>query len=217
MTVTVVPQPLPLDFCGAGQAFEIDRVDYSAPETAGRTGGVQAGFPRWTATWPVGTISRRKSDEVRAFVTSRRGAQRLLYGYEVGREIPRYHQGGIPLGPAPTGWSQAVADDGTVMLMLTGVKPGLFISYGDYVGYVWDGWKRALVRAVSQAGALDDDTITFAIEPAVPAMVPVDATIKLAYADCLMKIDPGQTQIGGIGRRLAVTGGKIVAHQELVP
>ncbi len=215
MPVTIVPAPLPLDFCGAVN-FAVQRVDYTAPETAGRSGGVQAGFPRWLGMWTVGTISRRKSDEVCAFVDGRRGAQRLFYGYEVGREIPRFHQGGIPFTAAPSGWSQAVADDGTVNLTLEGVNTGMVISHRDYVGFTWDTWKRALVRSIGHAVAQADGTITFPIEPAVPALVPGDAAATLSYPDCLMKLDPQQTQIGDTGRRLAIGSGKIVGLQELV-
>jgi len=215
MTVTIVPQPLPLDFCGAVN-FAPQRVDYTAPETSGKSGGVQAGFPRWLGMWTVGTISRRKSDELCAFVDARRGAQRLFYGYEVGREIPRFHQGGIPFTATPGDWSQAVADDGTVMLTLEDVMPGMVISHRDYVGFKWDGWKRALVRSIGLAVAQADRTITFPIEPSVPTLVPEDATATLSRPDCLMKLDPQQTQIGDTGRKLAIVSGKIVGLQELI-
>jgi hypothetical protein len=46
----------------AMQEFEPQRVDYAAPESGGRLGGVQAGFPLWLAVWTWGTIGARRSD-----------------------------------------------------------------------------------------------------------------------------------------------------------
>lgn len=212
----MVVDDMPLAFCGAGLKFELDRVDYVAPETAGRTGGVQAGFPRWTGTWPVATVSRLKSDEVRAFVADQEAPGSRFYGYEPGRERPRFHQDGVPFTHSPAGWSQAIGTDGKMWLTLTEVMPGMVMSRGDYVGFIWDDWKRAMVRATSQGVAQGDRTITFRIQPSVPALVPGDAAVTLLNPTCIMRIDRDQTDVGGVDRRLAVTGAKIVAHQELV-
>lgn len=208
------PRTMPLEFVGA-EEFEIERVDYDAPETSGRTGGVQAGFPRWMATWSMGTIGSRKSDEVRAFLSSLRGSQRMFYGYEVGREIPRFHQDGRPFTAAPSSWSQAIDSDGTAYLTLGGLLAGMQLSHGDYVGFEWDGWKRGLVRCIEQQGAAAGGTMTIAVEMPVPTLVvPVGATVNLSNPTCLMKLKTADTRPGTVGRRRAVTGGKIVARQE---
>jgi hypothetical protein len=42
----------------AQQQFELQRVDYGAPEAGGRVGGVQAGFPLWKLVWTLGNVGR---------------------------------------------------------------------------------------------------------------------------------------------------------------
>lgn len=196
--------------------FEIARVDYVSPETSGRLTGVQAGFPKWLATWNIGTISARTSDEMSAFLDRLRGSQRHLIGYEPGREVPRFHRDGTPFSHSAASWSQTIAADGTALLTLNGLLPGMVLSHRDYVGFLWDDWKRALVRCVEQRTAAGNGSMTIAVEPAIPNLVPGSAVAVLNRPGCLMKLT-SETLRGTMGRRLALGGGKIVAAQDLVP
>src|ERR1700694_198826 len=96
------PRPMPVYFAKTVK-FEPEVMDFQSPEANGRVLGVTAGQTLWSGIWTLGTISRTKSDEVRAWKASLRGSQRLFYGYEVGRERPLAHQDGTPFGQ-PTGW-----------------------------------------------------------------------------------------------------------------
>ena len=55
------------------------------------------------------------------------------------------------------------------------------------------------------------------IEPAVPGAVPAGAVAHLDRPACLMRLVPGQSQLGELDRRLKIGGGKIVATQDLRP
>ena len=218
MTIT-----FPRDMPGTGvalQEFEILRVDYSAPEASGFQGGVQAGFPLWSATWTLGKLGTARSDIWRAWVASLRGRQRPFLGRDFSRPRPLACIHGLPgswSGDA-TSWGAAIDAEKNGMLTLTGIPSGLAISLGDYVAFRWTtgGERRgAMVRTVEGATASGGGGATLTVEPPVPACVPPSAVAYLEKPAAPMRLVPEQTQLGGVDRRFGINGGKIVAVQDL--
>lgn len=235
----LVPSEMPVTGA-AQQEFEPDRVDYQAPEAGGRTGGVQAGFPRWTATWQIGRIGAERSDLWRDWLLGQRGGQRRFFARDLARPFPKRHIGGFlgmtkvdgsPFLGGASGWSQAITGDGDAMLTLQGLPAGLILSLGDYADFRWDDpegpagndWRRALVRVRSTAAGASwtmadaAGTVTVRIEPPVPALVPAQAAAHLDRPACMMKLDMTRTKLNAIDRRLAVTGGTVAGAEDLRP
>lgn len=218
------PRAMPLTG-PARQRFEIQRVDFLSPEASGRLGAITAGFPLWSATWSLGTFGSARSDEWRAWVSAQRGPQRLFLGRDYARTFPLAYPGGFggmvragtstPFTGAATSWSQTIDGSGTPVLTLNGLPAAFAGGYGDYVDFRWGTFKRALVRALEPAVASGSGAISFSIEPAIPSLVPVDAVAHLDGPACLMRLT-SDTDVGEIDRRLSVTGGKIVALQDLI-
>ncbi|MBB3940690.1 hypothetical protein GGR39_002347 [Novosphingobium fluoreni] len=230
MTITF-PRQLPASFASQ-QSFDLMRVDYESPEAGGRTGAVQAGFPRWLASWTVARTSHVKSDEVEAFVTSMRGRQRVLMAGDVRRPYPLAHIQGfrrMTVGSAPFtgacgGWSQTIDDAGNAMLTLTGVPAGLRLSWIDYVGFRWTAAgspagandRRALVRVVEPGKANPAGVIVVAVEPALPLWIPAGAVAHLDKPMCLMRLTQ-ETKIAPVDRKQRITGSVISAGSLLLP
>jgi hypothetical protein len=127
--------------------FELQRVDYSAPEAAGRIGGVQAGVPLWMGVWTLDQVlCPEESDEVRAFMAQIRGATRRFLGRDIGRPYPKAHAGGFagmtrpdasPFDGTATSWSEAITADSDSQVTLRGLPVGLTLGVGDYIGFHW--------------------------------------------------------------------------------
>jgi len=205
--------PFPL---AARQMFEIQRVDYVAPDAGGRLNSIAAGFPLWRGEWTLGTLSLSMSDAVEAFVAGQRGSARHFYGFDFRRRAPRSAFQGTPFAPAASSWSQAVDGAGIVRLTLNGLLPGQVLTRADHIGFEWSTWKRALVRTIESVVANDSGVAVVAIEPAVPTLVPGAAIAVLKNPTCLMKLVPGETKLGAVGRKGTIEGGSIVAVQDLV-
>lgn len=230
MTITF-PRLVPASFA-AQQAFELMRVDYESPEAGGRTGAVQAGFPRWLANWTAARTTLAKSDEVEAFVTSMRGRQRMLIAGDVRRPFPLAHMSGfrrMTVGNAPFtgacgGWSQAIDAQSNAVLTLTGVPKGLRLSIMDYVGFRWNAAgspagtndRRALVRVVEGDEASSAGVLSVTVEPALPAWIPVGAVAHLDSPMCLMRLTQ-DTKIAPVDRQQRITGSVIAAGSLLLP
>jgi hypothetical protein len=91
-----VKAPIEMPTSGAAlQQFELQRIDYQAPEASGRIGGVQAGFPLWLASWSLGAIGVDRSDDWRSFLSEMRGATRRFLGRDLGRPYPKAHLSGF--------------------------------------------------------------------------------------------------------------------------
>ncbi len=223
---------LPLEQPETGQAqqtFELQRVDFLSPEAGGRIGAVSAGNPLWVAAWQLGKIGAVKSDLWRAWLLRMRGSQRSFLGRDIARPFPLAHMGGFggmtragggAFDGAASAWSQAIDGDGSAQLTLSGLPSGLQGSVGDYVGFRWGvgDARRALVRLVLPATANAGGTATFIVEPPVPTLVvPANAIAHLDRPACVMKLLPGQSELGPIDRRLSVMSGKISAVQDLRP
>jgi len=210
--------PLSMPSGAKDQVFEIQRVDYLAPEARGRIGGVTAGFPLWKMTCTLGTLTVAQSDQWRAFVSAQRGAQRLFMAFDIGRKMPRNYQAGFPSGFSgqASGWSQSIDGNNFAILTLTGLPAGLSLVTGDYVQFSWGTFQRALVRLVESATVDGTGKLSATIEPAVPALVPPSALASLAQPCCLMKLT-SDTKLGPVGRRGAIESGTIDAIQDLRP
>ncbi|MES3152951.1 hypothetical protein [Sphingomonas faeni] len=221
---------LPLEQPEAGQAqqtFELQRVDFLSPEAGGRIGAVSAGNPLWVAAWQLGKIGAAKSDLWRAWLLRMRGSQRSFLGRDIARPFPLAYVGGFAgmtragggaFGGAASTWSQVIDGDGSAQLTLTGLPSGFQGSVGDYVGFRWGvgDARRALVRLVLPASANAGGTATFIVEPPVPTLVvPASAIAHLDRPACVMKLLPGESELGPIDRRLSVMSGKISAVQDL--
>jgi hypothetical protein len=218
----------------AGQEFEAERVDFTAPEAGGALGGVQAGFPRWQATWTLGKMGQLASDEWRAFFAELRGAQRPFLGRDLARPFPLAYVhcgftrmtkvGGAPFLGAADDWSVSIDDEGYCLLTLEGVPAGLVLSKIDYVGFKWDAagaepgsyGRRALVRLIRPAVADGSGNVILVVEPPVPGLVPADAIAHLDRPACVMKRSP-ESKLGAIDRSLAVKSGTLVALEDLRP
>lgn len=210
MTV-VYPRVMPTRGIGL-QRFELRRVDFLSPRTDGRLNGITAGFPLWTATWTLTATTPERGQAWRAWVSSLRGPQRHLIGMDLTARLPiAYRTVGLGAfdGDAAS-WSVNTDRD---VLTLTGLPTGFALAPGDYVGFRWGGGtKLALVRILE---AVTGATVSFAIEPALPSLVPGSAVAHVKDAGCLMRLT-SETELGDIGVS-RVLSGKIAAVQDLIP
>jgi hypothetical protein len=210
----------------ARQSFEPQRVDYLSPETGGNIGAVTGGFPLWKGVWTLGqAMSEERSNQWGAFLDRQRGAQKLFLGYDYARPLPKAY----PLGfaglerPDTTAfdgtavtWSVTIDGEGDCQLTLTGLPVGFTLALRDYVGFLWEDYKRALVRATMAASADETGSLTVPVEPALPVLVPDDAVATLDHPSCLMRLITSETEAGEVDRR-KVLPAKISGLQQLIP
>lgn len=228
--------PRPMPTVGTmGTRFEIERVDFAAPEAGGRLGGVQAGFPLWALAADLTNMSFDEADVWRAFVLGQRGSQRPFFGFDQDRRFPKAYPGGFggmvragvgggAFDGSATGWSEAIDSEDSALLTLSGLPAGLALALGDYVGFKWDQAglaagnhrRRALVRVIEAGTADGAGTVTVTSEPPVPLAVPAGAVAHLDNPMCVMKLAP-ETQLGVQGLGFTAAGGRIVALQDLRP
>jgi hypothetical protein len=214
-------------------SFELQRVDFGAPEASGRQGGVQAGFPLWSAVYtldPVLLID--ESDQVRAFNAKMRGATRRFLGRDIGRPYPKAHSAGFagmirpdasPFDGTATAWSESITVDGDSEVTLAGLPAGFELGLGDYIGFNWVATEtsvagltwHACVRVVESGSADVDGTLTVICEPPVPSAVPPGAAAYLNQPACVMVLITDQSKLQPIGFRLAIQGGQFVAVQDI--
>lgn len=209
------------------QQFELQRVDYGAPEASGRVGGVQAGFPLWMGVWTLPRMPVENSDEWRAWLLQLRGATRRFLGRDHARPYPKQYPDGFAVFSPWTGnassWSETITADDDSELTLNGLPAGLILSVGDYVGFKWNATEtaiaglpwRALVRVVEGGTANGSGTVTVTVEPPVPTAVPGSATAHLDSPACVMAIMLDQTNLEAIDVLKSIRGGTITAIQDL--
>lgn len=215
--------------------FEIERVDFAAPEASGRQGGVQAGWPLWAARFEIDRSDPESADLWRAFISRMRGRIRRFYAGEPTRLFPLNYKGGFagltrPLGGAfdgsATGWAQAIDADSNAMLTLAELPVGFIIAAGDYIGFKWDAAgspaatydRRTLARAVAPAIADINGQAIVNVEPPLDtALVPLGAVAHFDNPMCVMQLVPEGTSIGPIGQAAALAGATLVAVQDLRP
>lgn len=214
------------DMYVALQSFELQRVDYTAPEASGRIGGVQAGFPLWSAVWTLGAMPQDNSDEWRAWLSGMRGATRRFIGRDIARPLPKaYMDTGFPGGftGAASDWSETINADGDSELTLNGLPVGLVLGQGDYIDFRWTATEtaiaglpwRALVRVVTGDTADGSGNATVIVEPPVPTAVPDTAVAHLDEPGCIMTLITDQTNVEAIDRLYSIRGGQITAVQDL--
>lgn len=206
----------------ADQDFKIARVDYASPEVGGRTGAVQAGFPRWRLTLSLGAMSREAGDAWRAFLDSLNGSARTFYACDVLRPYPAAYPGGLagmtkagggafPSDGKATSWSVNSTRD---ELTLGGLPAFFQFKVGDLVGFRWNTDRRTIVRVMASANASSGGAVTLAIRPGLPNLVPSNAEAYLASPTVVMRISTGETTIGPEDT-ISTAGGTIVAGQDL--
>ena len=222
-----------LDTGVARVRMDVERVDLGAPEARGRGGGVQVGWPLWSAIWELDAIDRRSADLWRAFITRLRGRQRLFMAGDPARALPRSAPfgfagmlragGGAFPGSALT-WAQAIDGDGNATITLTGLPAAFALSAGDYVGWKWDAagagagsyGRRAMARVVVDATANGAGSASVLIEPVIDTrVVPAGAVAHLDTPMALFRQVPGDAATGLIGAGGAMSGSRLVAVQEL--
>ena len=220
------PSTMPTMYVGS-QTFELERVDYAAPEASGSLGGVQAGFPRWIANYFFSRMPIVNSDEWRAWFTSQRGATRRFIAGDIARSLPRQYMetGALPGGHsgACSAWSETINADGDSELTLEGLPAGLILSQGDYIDFRYTATEdaiaglpwRALVRVVEGGTADGSGDVTVVVEPPVPSVVPSEAVAHIKDTGCIMALVLDQTSLEPVDRLYAVLGGTISAAQDI--
>lgn len=208
----------------ASQIFDIARVDYTAPDGAGRQGAVSAGFPGWRMSLTLDDGDVDDIDEWIAFLDSLRGSMRTFLARDLTRPYPRayprglasltrYGGGSFAAGTA-TSWALNSDRD---LLTLNGLPVGLLIGWRDPVGFNWTTGgvaRRAMARSVEAVTASATGVAVFNIEPPLPTLVPGSATATLAGVECVMRLVPNESHIGELDT-LHSAGGSIVALQDL--
>jgi hypothetical protein len=215
--------------------FEIERVDYAAPEASGRQGGVQAGWPLWSAKFDLDRSDPDSADLWNSFLSRLRGRQRLFLAGDPTRAFPKSAPGGFDgmsrgsgglFTGAALGWSQAFDAGNNALLGLAGLPANFVLSHRDFIGFKWDAagvpagsfGRRTIARVVQPAIANAAGAVTVMIEPPIdPLVVPAGAVAHLDQPLCLMRQIPEQTNIGPIGGGGAMGGGTITGIQELRP
>lgn len=213
----------------ASQQFEVQRIDYGAPEASGRIGGVQAGFPLWSGVWTLGRMPQDNSDEWTSWLAGLRGATRRFIGYDLARLYPKLYPDGFGAFGAFTGaaasWSETINSDGDSLLTLHlgAAAAGLVLSQRDYVDFRYTATEssvaglawRALVRVTQGATADGSGDVTVTVDPPVPSAVPGTAVAHLDQPGCIMALVASQTSLGAVDRLYSITGGQIAGVQDI--
>lgn len=222
------PIEMPTMYVTASQ-LELQRVDYSAPEATGRVGGVQAGFPLWSATYTLGRMPQSYSDQWEAFLRGLRGATRRFLGRDLTRQYPLLYPDGFGDFGAFTGaassWSQTINSDGDAELTLNlgAAAAGLTLSPGDGIDFRYTAsedaisglaW-RAFVMVNVGDTADGSGSLTVIVEPPVPSAVPSDATAHIDQPACVMTLITGSTDLGAKDRLYSINGGTVTAVQDI--
>ncbi len=214
--------------------FDIERVDFAAPEASGRQGGVQAGWPLWYARFEIERSDPDSADLWQAFFDRLRGRIRRFYAIDPTRRLPKLYRFGFTglvragtstafTGPA-TSWSQSIDANGNALLTLNGLPAGLQISVGDLVGFRWDAtgfatgnmMRRTMTRSVLPATANGSGVAVVTIEPPLnTSLVPAGAIAHLDSPAVVMQLVPENSELGPIGAGGILSGATITAIQDL--
>lgn len=214
--------------------FEIERVDFGAPEAGGRQGGVQAGFPLWSARYELDRTDPDSADLWQAFFDRLRGRQRRFYAIDPKRSMPKLYRfgfaglnragTGIAFDGTATSWSQVTDSGGDARITLNGLPAAFQISVGDMIGFRWDAagfgagnmMRRTIARAVLPATANGAGQALVTAEPPInTALVPSGAIAHLNKPACVMQLVPEDSGLGPIGTAGILSGGTIAAIQDL--
>ena len=218
----------------AAMRFEIERVDLASPEANGRQGGVQAGWPLWTASYEIGRSDPDSADLWHVFHDRLRGRQRVFLAHDTTRPFPKAAAmgfagmvragGSIAFTGSALAWSQNIDGDGNARIAMTGLPANFKLSERDLIGFKWDAagapagsyYRRAMVRVVAAANASAAGAITVMVEPPLDIrVVPANAIAHLDRPACLMRMIPDKTDLSPIGAGGGFSGGTIFAGQDL--
>lgn len=215
--------------------FSIERVDLASPEASGRQGGVQAGWPLWSAMFEIDRSDPVSGDLWRAFFDRLRGRQRLFFAINPARLYPRAYPvgfgglvraGGGAFDGSALSWAQNIDADGNALIALTGLPAGLVLNPGDLIGFKWDAagaavssyGRRTMVRVVTPTAASGGGAVTVMAEPPLDTfVVPPGAIAHLDRACCIMRLVPDKSQLGPTASGGSLGGGSIFAIQDLRP
>lgn len=205
-------------------SLQIQRVDALAPEVSGRSGGATLAAPLWRLRATIANGDSDDSDEFIAFIDSLRGQQRLFFGFDASRPLPRMYRNGFAgleraeggdFDGTTTEWSLSEDRD---VLELADLPEGLDLRLRDYVGFAWETGgepRRSLHRYIESAQADSSGVHVAAIEPPVPPLVPAEAKATLLTPTCLMRQVTAETEIGETDV-LHTAGGRFSAIQVLL-
>lgn len=229
----ILPQPDTLSGI-ARVRFTIERVDFAAPEASGRQGGVQAGFPLWSARYELDRSDPASADLWQAFFDRMRGRIRRFYAIDPTRRFPKAYRfgfaglvragGSTAFDGSATSWSQTITSTGDAQITLNGLPAGLVINVGDYIGLKWDATgaaedsfeRRTIARAVLAATANGSGVAVVTAEPPLnTALVPSGAIAHLDNPACVMQLVPEDSELGPIGAGGILSGGNVTAIQDL--
>jgi hypothetical protein len=225
------PIEMPTDFYSVVE-FDIQRVDYSAPDASGRVDGVQAGFPLFYASYTIDVVGEDETDDIVAFKDDLRGATRRFLGRDLTRLYPKAHRNGFagmvrpdasPFDGSATAWSETINADGDSEVTLQGLPVGLTLGKRDYVGFHWvatssevAGLTWHLCVRIKSGGVADGaGNVTFLSEPPISPAVPAGAVAYLNQPACVMVQLTDQTKLQGVGKRRAIGGGQIFGLQDI--
>lgn len=204
----------------ADQVFEVQRMDYGAPEQSGRMAGIQAGFPLWMATYTIGPMDEATDvAEWRAALRWLRGQQRLFYARDVLRDFPFYYPtgfagmnraagGAFPSNGGATSWS---VDSTRTLLTINGLPASFTFHTDDHIGFSWvtSSEPRAALVAVDHGASADGSgVVTVPVEPPVPTVVPGGAACYLQTPFVIMRRVGLQMTDPGVGKRDGVSMGQ---------
>lgn len=170
--------------------FEPEPAQSSAPESSGRGVSIALGETLWQMKLDTTPASEAEFDLWRAWLASLRGSQKLFYGRDMYRPLPRaYPQGFADLTRAGggafdgTSASWSVAGDAVTINTL----PASFrMQHGDYIGFQWDTDKRSLHRALEDASANGSGVGVWTVEPGPSPSIPNGAVVNLVRPTCTM-------------------------------
>ena len=217
-------------------SFDIERVDFGAPEASGRQGGVQAGWPLWRASLEIDRSDPISADLWSAFFLRLRGRIGRLLVSDPTRPFPIAYRGGFAgllrasggaFDGAASTWAQANdGAGGQTYLSVTGLPANFQLNIADYVGLKWDRvgdpagsfLGRTMARVSYDADIAVDGSGYVYIEPPLDLrVVPAGATLHFDRPKCVMQLVPEKSGLGPIGQGGALSNGTITAIQDLRP
>lgn len=170
--------------------FEPQPAQAEAPENGGRGVGVSLGETLWQMKLDTTPGSEAEFDLWRAWLASLRGSQRLFYGRDMYRPLPRMY----PLGFGDLTRAGGGAFDGTSSTWEIGsdtieietLPAGFRLVHGDYIGFQWGSDKRSLHRVLEDVSANGSGVGVWTVEPGPNPSIPNGAVINLVRPTCAM-------------------------------
>lgn len=207
------------------QSFEPRRIDYGSPSVGGRFTSVTAGPPLWAMTMTLRDGDEDEVAEWRAFLASLRGSQRTFLAGDLTRPYPKAYidgfaglsrAGGGAFDGAAASWATNPLRDAHTF---NGLPAAFALSYGDYGMWRWETGgvkRRALARVIEPVVGNAGGSVTVAMEPPLPTLVPASAVADFAKPQCVMRMLTDESRIGELDA-LHSAAGTLAAVQDLRP